>query len=218
MVKSLDAALYLNPNHVPALLLLAEHQIDCEDYAGAGKLLDRAAAVNPWHSEAWAYRCVLAHLRNEPNAVNTCRTNALKFWPTNPRVDYLIGRKLSQNYRFTEGAAYQRQALTFDPDYLPAKGQLAEDLLRLGDESEGWTLADEVYKADKYNVTAYNLVNLRDNMFKFKTLTAERLIIRMDELEAAVYGDRVSLISRISLCARSACPAGTVFSGCALVM
>ncbi len=191
MVKSLDAALYLNPNHVPALLLLAEHQIDCEDYAGAGKLLDRAAAVNPWHSEAWAYRCVLAHLGNEPNAVDTCRTNALKFWPTNPRADYLIGRKLSQNYRFTEGAAYQRQTLQLDKDYLPAKIQLAQDLLRLGDVSEGWTLADEVYKADQYNVMAYNLVNLRDNMSKFKTLTADRLIIRMDELEAAVYGDRV---------------------------
>lgn len=191
MVKSLDAALYLNPNHVPALLLLAEHQIDCEDYAGAGKLLDRVAIVNPWHSEAWAYRCVLAHLGNEPNAVNTCRTNALKFWPTNPRVDYLIGRKLSQNYRFTEGAAYQRQALQFDQEYLPAKIQLAQDLLRLGGESRGWTLADEVYKADQYNVLAYNLVNLRDNMSKFKTQTADRFIIRMDELEAAVYGDRV---------------------------
>ncbi|MFH1881810.1 MAG: tetratricopeptide repeat protein [Planctomycetota bacterium] len=191
MVKSLDAALYVNPNHVPALLLLAEHQIDCEDYAGAGKLLDRIAAVNPWHSEAWAYRCVLAHLGNEPNAVNTCRTNALKFWPTNPRVDYLIGRKLSQNYRFTEGAAYQRQALQLDKDYLPAKIQLAQDLLRLGGESRGWTLADEVYKADQYNVMAYNLVNLRDNMSKFKTLTADRFIIRMDEIEAAVYGDRV---------------------------
>jgi len=201
MVQSLDAALYLNPNHVPSLLLLAEHQIDCEDYAGASKLLDRIAAVNPWHSEAWAYRCVLAHLgnesgakrdgRDEPNAVDTCRTNALKFWPTNPRVDYLIGRKLSQNYRFTEGAAYQRQALQLDQEYQPAKIQLAQDMLRLGDESRGWTLADEVYKADQYNVMAYNLVNLRDNMSKFKTLTVDGFIIRMDELEAAVYGDRV---------------------------
>jgi len=201
MAQSLDAALHLNPNHVPSLLLLAEHQIDCEDYVGASKLLDRVAAVNPWHCEAWAYRCVLAHLgnesvseaagRSEPNAVDTCRTNALKFWPTNPRVDYLIGRKLSQNYRFTEGAAYQRQALQLDQEYLPAKIQLAQDLLRLGDESRGWTLADEVYKADQYNILAYNLVNLRDNMSKFKTLTADGFIIRMDELEAAVYGQRV---------------------------
>jgi tetratricopeptide (TPR) repeat protein len=191
MIKSLDAAIFINPNHVPSLLLLAEHQIDCEDYASADKLLDKALAVNPWHSETWALRAVIFHLGNDPNEVRSCRKNALKFWPTNPIVDHLIGKKLSQKYRFAEGAAYQRQALKFDTKYLAAKIQLAEDLLRLGDESKGWTLAEEVYKADQYNVLAYNLVNLRDNMSKFNTLNEDGFIIRMDELEAAVYGKRV---------------------------
>ncbi|MHC4325978.1 MAG: tetratricopeptide repeat protein, partial [Planctomycetota bacterium] len=59
MVQSLDAALYINNNHVPSLLLLAEHQIDCENYAGAGSLLDRAVAINPWHPDIWASRAVL---------------------------------------------------------------------------------------------------------------------------------------------------------------
>ncbi|MHC4241943.1 MAG: peptidase MA family metallohydrolase [Planctomycetota bacterium] len=191
MIKSLDAAIFINPNHVPSLLLLAEHQIDCENYASAGKLLDQAVVVNPWHSETWALRAVISHLGNDPNGVKSCRTNALKFWPKNPIVDYLIGRKLSQKYLFAEGAAYQRQALQFDPKYLAAKIQLTEDLLRLGDESKGWTLAEEVYKADQYNVLAYNLVNLRDNMSKFKTVDKDGFIIRMDKLEEAVYGERV---------------------------
>ena len=191
MIKSLDAAIFINPNHVPSLLLLAEHQIDCENYTSADKLLDQALTVNPWHSETWALRAVISHLSNDPNEVNSCRTNALKFWPKNPIVDYLIGRKLSQKYRFAEGAAYQRQALQFDPKYLAAKIQLTEDLLRLGDEAQGWTLAEEVYKADQYNVLAYNLVNLRDNMSKFKTLNEDGFIIRMDQLEEAVYGKRV---------------------------
>jgi len=191
MIKSLDAAIFINPNHVPSLLLLAEHQIDCEDYTSADKLLDKALAVNPWHPETWALRAVISHLSNDPNEVKNCRTNALKFWPTNPVVDYLIGKKLSQKYRFTEGAAYQRQALKFDTRYLAAKSQLAEDLLRLGDETQGWNLAEEVYKADQYNVLAYNLVNLRDNMSKFKTLNTDGFIIKMDQLEEAVYGKRV---------------------------
>ncbi len=191
MIKSLDAALFVNPNHVPSLLLLAEHQIDCEDYTSAGKLLEKALAVNPWHPETWALRAVIAHLGNDPNEVKGCRNKALKFWPTNPVVDYLVGRKLSQKYRFAEGAAYQRRALQFDPQYLAAKIQLTEDLLRLGDESKGWTLAEEVYKADQYNVLAYNLLNLRDNISTFKTLNSDGFIIRMDELEAAIYGKRV---------------------------
>ena len=191
MIQSLDAALYINPNHVPSLLLLAEHQIDCEEYAGAAELLDKAISVNPWNPDAWAYRVVLAHLANDSQAVKSCREKALKFWPTNPRVDYLIGRKLSQKYRFAEGAAYQRQALKFDPKYLPAKIQLAQDLLRLGTEQEGWKLADEVHAGDAYNIEAYNLSNLHDHLSKFATLRADGFVVRMDKHEADVYGDMV---------------------------
>ena len=191
MLASLDAALHINPRHAPSLILLAEHQIDCEELEAAGKSLDRVLAVNPWYPPAWAYRAVLACLAHDPNAAATCQTNAMKFWPKNPQVDYLIGRKLSQNYRFAEGAAYQRQATAIDPNYLPAKIQLAQDLLRLGDEEQGWTLADQVNAKDPYNVEAYNLVNLHDAMAKFKTLPADGFRIRMEDREAAVYGDKV---------------------------
>jgi tetratricopeptide (TPR) repeat protein len=191
MIAALDAALHVNPRHVPSLVLLAEHQIDCEDYEAATKTLERAVSVNPWDPDAWAYQAVLAHLANDPNAVAGRRANALKFWSTNPRVDYLIGRKLSQNYRFTEGAACQRQSLKFDAAYLPAKMQLAEDLLRLGNEQEGWTLAYEVNKKDAYNVEAYNLVHLHDALSAFQVLSADGLLVKMDKREAAIYGDRV---------------------------
>jgi tetratricopeptide (TPR) repeat protein len=191
MIQSLDAALYINPNHVPSLLLLAEHQIDCEEYAGAAELIDKAISINPWDPDAWAYRVVLAQLANDSQAAKSCREKALKFWPTNPRVDYLIGRKLSQKYRFAEGAAYQRQVLKFDQNYMPAKIQLAQDLLRLGTEQEGWKLADEVHAGDAYNVEAYNLSNLHDHLSKFATLRADGFVVRMDKHEADVYGDMV---------------------------
>jgi tetratricopeptide (TPR) repeat protein len=191
MIASLDAALHVNPRHAPALILLAEHQIDGEDQGAAAKSLEKALAVNPWYPDAWAYRAVLAHLGNDSNAVSGCRAKALKYWPTNPRVDYLIGRKLSQNYRFAEGAACQRQALKFDPNYLPAKIQLAQDLLRLGDEQQGWTLAEEVSTKDPYNVEAYNLVSLHRTLSGFKVLSADGYLVRMDKREAAIYGDEV---------------------------
>jgi len=191
MINSLNAALLINSRHAPSLILLAEHQIDCEDYKGAAKLLDKVLAFNAWHPQAWAYKVVLAYLANESEAVKDHRAKALKYWKTNPRVDYLIGRKLSQKYRFTEGAAYQRRALKLDPEYLPAKIQLAQDLLRLGAENEGWALAGEVHKKDAYNILAYNLANLRDHLSAFETLRADGFILRMDGLEAAVYGDKV---------------------------
>lgn len=191
MGRSLEAVLDFNPNHVPAMLQLVDYLVDAEEYDEADKMLDRALKVNAWDPEAWSYRAVLAHLKNDAGTEKTARDNALKYWTTNPRVDQLIGAKLSQNYRFQEGSEHQRQALKFNKDYLPAKIQLAQDLLRLGSETEGWRLAEEVHDADGYDVTAYNLVTLREVMDKYVTLTNEHFIVRMTKNEAALYGDRV---------------------------
>ena len=132
------------------------------------QILKRVWAVNPHEPRAWAYQAVLAHLRSDRDGEAAARRSALERWATNPEVDHLIGRKLSQKYRFAEGSAYQRRALELDPDYQPAKIQLCQDLLRLGQEDEGWKLAAEIFASDAYNVVAYNLTTLRDRLAGFQ--------------------------------------------------
>jgi Tfp pilus assembly protein PilF len=205
MGSSLQAALARNSNHLGSLLLLAERSIDAEDYNQVEQILDRVDAINPWHPQAWAYRAALAHLRHQPDTEQSARERALRFWPANPWVDYWIGLKLSQNYRFSEGAAYQRQALAHDPEFTPAKAQLAQDLLRLGEESEGWNLAQQVQQQDAYDAAAFNLLALRDTMRRFATLTNEEFLVRMGTNEAAIYGPRVLDLlgqARKSVCAK----------------
>ncbi len=205
MLASIESALRRNSNHVGCLLLLADHLIDAEDYAGAGKLLDRVRKVNPWRPEAWAFEAVIAHLRNEPGQEQAAMAAALKHWTNNPAVPHLAGRKLSQKYRFREGAALQRQALAFDPKHLPARAQLAQDLLRLGEDREGWELAAQVHDEDGYDVTALNLVRLRETMSQYRTLTNRHFVVRMTRHEAALYGPRALELlesARERLCAR----------------
>lgn len=189
--QSLEKALAANPNHVGSLLLVADHAIDGEQYVQAAETLDKAAAVNPNHELVWAYRAVLAELQGDVERKTECRTKALKFWSTNPAVDHLIGRKLSEKYRFAEGAEHQRRALEFDAGYLPAKTQLSQDLLRLGQETEGWQLADEVAQRDHYNVLAHNLASLRKHMEEFRRLEGDGFVVRMDPREADLYGAEV---------------------------
>lgn len=195
-INSLREALKFNPRHVPSMLQLATHHIDAEEYEAAGLILNQAVDVNPSHPDAWAYRAVLAHLKNDPAGEKTARETALSTWANNPRVDYLIGEKLSAKYRFAEGAAYQRQAREFDPTYLPAMAQLANDLLRLGEEAEGWALAQAVHDRDDYDVEAYNLVTLRETMAKYASITNEDFVIRMAAPEVAIYGPRVLALLR----------------------
>ncbi|MEO6035486.1 MAG: hypothetical protein ABIQ35_09545 [Verrucomicrobiota bacterium] len=191
MLTQLKAALAANPKHIPSLLLLAKHKIDAEDYDGAEKDLATALAVNPHRPEALAYRAVLAHLHNDEAQEEKFRADALQFWKTNPEVDYLIGSKLSQKYRFKEGAAAQKRALAFEPDYFPARRQLAQDWLRLGQTDDGWKLVEAVHKQNEYDVTAYNLSMLHEQMEKFQTLSNADFLVRMSPLEASLYGDRV---------------------------
>ena len=205
MMEELEKALEQNPNHVPSRVLMADHLIDAEEEKVAEEQLDKALKVNPWYPEAWAYKAVLAHLKNDAPGEKTARESALKFWDTNPEVDHLIGRKLAQKYRFAEGAAAQRRALRFDSKYLPAKIQLAQDLLRLGEEAEGWRLAQEVHEQDGYDVTAFNLANLHDTIEKFHTLSNADFELRMAANEAEIYGrEAMKLLQRAkeTLCAK----------------
>jgi tetratricopeptide (TPR) repeat protein len=188
---AIKATLERNPNHVGALLFMVDELIDAERYEEAESGLRQVAAVNPHHPRAAAYKAVLAHLKNQPDHEKQHRDAGLKFWTTNPEVDHVIGRKLSQKYRFAEGAEHQRQALKFDPQHLPAKMQLAQDLLRLGEEEEGWRLADEVFRDDGYNIVAHNLVALQESIAAFRTLEADGIVARMEAREAEIYGRRV---------------------------
>lgn len=194
---ALKAALTINPRHIPSLLMVVDSHVDAERYDEAGKILAEIEAVNAQHPLALAYRAILAHLQNQPEKEKAHRAAALNSWSQNPAVDHLIGRKLSQKYRFAEGSAYQRQALQLDPQYQLAKIQLAQDLLRLGKEEEGLKLAEEVYGADGYNIFAHNLVTLQESLVKFRTLEADGFLVRMDAREAEIYGQRVlSLLKR----------------------
>jgi predicted Zn-dependent protease len=194
--KALAEALKINPHHVDSLLLKADHLIDGERYGDAEEALKQAFAVNSEEPRAWAYQAVLAHLRNDRGGEAFARQAALSRWATNPEVDHLIGRELSKKYRFAEGSAYQRQALKLDPENLPVKIQLCQDLLRLGEEEEGWKLADEIFAKDGYNVVAYNLTTLRDRLAGFRTLEDAGFVVRMEAREAELYGRRVLALLR----------------------
>ncbi|OUW17112.1 MAG: hypothetical protein CBD18_05505 [Opitutales bacterium TMED158] len=190
LLEYAETALALNEKHPGSRILLAQHLVDAEAYDEALEQLDLALEVNPLHPEALALKAAIAYLRSHNDEGDRLREVALSSWRTNPQVDHLIGRNLSRKYWFNEGAAAQRLALAYQPDFIPAQTQLAQDLLRLGRETEGWDLADAVHKADPYNISAYNLVTLRDKLGDFETLETEHFRIRISKEEAPIYGQR----------------------------
>ena len=189
--SAIEKSLACNPNFAPSILLLVDNAIDAEQYQQADEWLTKVLQVNPHDWAAWSYLAVIAHLRGQYEIESLMRASALSDWSTNPAVDHLIGRKLSDNYRFEVGAAYQRRSLAMDSGYAPANYQLAQDLLRLGEDAIGWELAGNVAKADPYNVVVHNLMTLSDRLKKFTLLEADGIQVRMEAKEADIYGERV---------------------------
>ena len=191
VTESLERAIALNPNHVPSLLLLADRAIDSERFDIAEGFLTDVLAVNRFHPQAWAYHAVIAHLQGHHAAERLLRQIGLEHWNSNPSVDRLIGRKLSRHYRFAEAAEYQRRSLAKQPDDPETEFYLAQDLLRLGRQQDGWSLVKQVQQKDPYHVVAHNLTLLYDRLAEFTTLESDGFVVRMDTGEAAIYGTDV---------------------------
>ena len=187
----LARALELNPQHPESLLMQCEELLDRERLDQADEIIEQVLQLNPKQPKAWAFRAVIHHLRGQYREEGECRGRALATWSQNPVVDYEIGRKLSRFYRFADAIEYLRRAVTLDPAFMPARFQLAQDLLRVGATDEGWTMVDQISQADKYNVVAANLRTLRERLQTFTTIEAPGFVIRMDAREARIYGQRV---------------------------
>lgn len=186
----LSKALELNPRHTDSLLMQARNRIDAERYDQAEQILQTIQETNPRHPIAIALQASIAHLRGAYEEEGKLRKKALATWELNPRVDFTIGDVLSRHYRFVEGAEYQRRAFQMDPQFAPARFRLAQDLLRLGKDEEGWELVRQVAESDRYNVEAFNLRTLQDRLSQFTTIEGNNLWLRMDAKEAQIYGQR----------------------------
>lgn len=192
----LNEALRRNPVHADSLIAKAESEIDAESYAEAKSTIQKVLTTNLHEPRAWCLMAVIAHLEGNFEIEKLMRAAALSPFKNNPEVDHLIGRKLSDKYRFAEGADYQRLAIESDASYNAATFQLAQDLLRLGQDDVGWILAEEVAGDDPYNVVAHNLMTLNDRVGGFTRIQSDGIEVRMESREASIYGDDVMNLLR----------------------
>ncbi len=177
-------ALELSPGESSACAALARYAFELED---ADLLKEQLKKLPAWHAEARALRLAEAVAGSDAKRARALREEAARSsWVLHRAAVLLSGR-----YRFAEGVELNRAALALDPELSSASRSLAEDLLRTGRAEEAWPLLEAAHKADGYDVTAYNLLELRDRVASFTRLETPHFEIWMDPAEAPVYGDRV---------------------------
>lgn len=189
--ERLESALMRAPLLPEARVLRARLSIDEEFYDAAAIDLETALGQVDDHPHARSLLAALAGLRGEHDEAEAERGRALDRHPADPRVDWWIGQVQARKYRFAEAAASQRRALELDPGFTPAKLELAQNLMRLGNEDEAWQWAQQAREEDPYSVVALNLTRLREVVDGFDEVVTEHFRVKMDPREMQVYGGRV---------------------------
>ena len=196
---SAERALEVNPNYVPALLLIAELALDERQRDDARASIQQALAVNPNSLEARALDVAIAFLEARADDVDAGVAAALALNPVYGDVHRVAGDHAARNYRFDEAVALTRRALEVDPTSTRASADLGMHLLRTGDEAGARRALEAAFEADPFDVVTFNLLAMLDTVDTFETFRDGDLIVRLHPDEADVMREHVIPLARESL-------------------
>ena len=194
-----ERALEVNPNYVPALLLIAELALDERQRDDARASIQQALAVNPNSLEARALDVAIAFLEARADDVDAGVAAALALNPVYGDVHRVAGDHAARNYRFDEAVALTRRALEVDPTSTRASADLGMHLLRTGDEAGARRALEAAFEADPFDVVTFNLLAMLDTVDTFETFRDGDLIVRLHPDEADVMREHVIPLARESL-------------------
>jgi tetratricopeptide (TPR) repeat protein len=184
--ECLERLLKINPNHPRARAIQIEQALDVGDTDKASRILAEALAINPNRMTMLALQSAAWFLLDNPTSLALTQKRALELNRYASEIFRVPGTVASRHYRFREAAEFQRQALERDPDDAAARAYYAFDLLRLGDEEEGRRQLELAFKADPFNATVFNMLNLLDSLKRFETVERGPFALQLPANEATV--------------------------------
>ena len=187
--QSVEQALKVNPNYVPAHLFVAESALDDRRLDEARAAIDAALKINPNSLDARSLQAAAAFIQGRDTEFERLAQEILKLNPTYGDVFRTAGDHLARQYRFDEAVVMTRRALTIDPNNARAKADLGLQLMRTGDEQAARTSLQAAYEGDpfKSSTLTSNLLTVLDELEKeFETITDGKIVMKLHQNEAGV--------------------------------
>ena len=188
--KHLDAALEVNPKHVPSLIIRGGLEIDQNKWAAAKATFRKVFAINPNSLEAHAGMATIYWLRDDMKSYEAERKKAFAFNPQYAEFYHRVARSAVREHRYDRAIKLELQAIKVNPKYYEAMQAAGTGYLRLGKEKPGIQWLKRAWKGDEYNVRTYNTLDLfeeaipkyysfvRTKYFKFRWHNDEKDILR----------------------------------------
>ncbi len=162
----------INPNHPRALIIAGRRHLDL------GELEDA--------EEALALKAAVGLLRFDQAGYETIRLRVLEFNPGFAEFDRIVSEVAARHYRFDEAVALLRAAAEIDGQDPGIRFDLALNLLRLGQDEEARVHLQAAFQDDPYNVHAFNLLEVADEMDSFAAVGDSLWHLQLPALEAEV--------------------------------
>lgn len=188
-LQAVEAALKANPNLILAHLMRAMMLAVDEKHAESLAEINAALAVNPSHPNALAF--LAAHHEAVGNEAERDKVIA-QVLGINPRYAELYTTLAQANERLRRTPAaveWAKKAIQLDPDYWHGYYIAGMNLLRAGEEAEGYRLLDKAFELNKFNVWAYNTLNVLDRDLKKKEFAhyeTPNFFVKLDKTEEKI--------------------------------
>ena len=183
-----DAALKVNPEYVPALLMRANAYVEIEDYAGAQRELDHVLRIDPVNSQAIAMYAAVKNLLRDEAGYNSYKQRALAQNPKDGDFFVTVGELSARVRQYDKAAAFAREGTSVDSTNWNAWATLANNLLRMGRVDEARRAFDRSFKGDPYNLWTKNTLDLLDTYKYYDLVPTDHARLMVEKTESGILG------------------------------
>ncbi len=184
--ESLGKAQQLAPKSPDMWLLVAEGELEAQDFAATKVSLDKVATFRANSLDELALRAAVTYATGTTKDVEPLLGQAAAINPRSPAVARAVAAQAAQLYRFDDAVALARAAVRIDPEVPGPHADLGSYLLRTGDEAEARVELEAAFKADPYDTVTFNLLQMLDGLEKFTVITDGDLVFKFTPESAPV--------------------------------
>ena len=182
------AALAVNPEYVPALLMRANALAEIEDYAGAQRQLDHVLRIDPTNSQALGMYAATEFLTRDEAGYATYRQRALAANPKNGDFFVTVAELNARVRQYETAARFAREGIAVDSTNWNAHATLANNLLRMGRVEQARQAFERSFKGDPYNLWTKNTLDLLDTYKNYDLVPTEHARLMVEKTESGILG------------------------------
>lgn len=176
-----ETALEINPNFLPAVLLLADLRMQEGRYGDAALIARRALQTNPDSIEALAVLAAAQLRMGNAEASRITQERIEKITPRPAMLHHALGVWLCAGRQFEDAKPHLEKAIEFAPTWPAPRVELGQLYLEIGEEDLARSTLDAAFAIDSFDARTHEILGLLDRLDKFARRETGHFIIRYDE-------------------------------------